>query len=383
MIEGQGFADLSSLRVGAEPGSRGLVRLEPGAHAQHIGTAGPLVIGGPAGSEGVVVLQGDAASPDETVFVVSDGFDTTVGGPSAAPAAELLPASGTLQLLHASAEFRGTGHDLVIERLGTLQSTGGRLVIESSGALVNRGLVAGDLLLEGTYAPTVQGTTRATILAVEGPGPRRRALSPLAEAGFPRRALRAKPALPAFGPLVVTGDATLDGRVELQFGNGVAPRLGEAFEVLDVAGTVTGSFAEVAIRGLVPGSFAFEPSLRGREADAHLDDGRRSAPGGEREGEGEAQGDGEARREDQARSARATRARRWSSPTPSAARRRAGSTTRRSRARSSSRRRRRARRSGCGRSPTDARGLGDAQAGRSPRARRSRRASSRGRRSSC
>ena len=160
VVEGQGFADLSSLRVGAEPGSRGLLRLEPGARAQHIGTAGPLVIGGPAGSEGVVVLQGDAASPDETVFVVSDAFDTTVGGPSAAPAAELLPASGTLQLLHASAEFRGTGHDLVIERLGTLQSTGGRLVIESSGALVNRGLVAGDLLLEGNYAPTVQGTTR-------------------------------------------------------------------------------------------------------------------------------------------------------------------------------------------------------------------------------
>jgi hypothetical protein len=34
-------------------------------------------------------------------------------------------------------------------------------------------------------------------------------------------------------------------------------------EVLDVGGQVTGEFAEIAIQGLVPGTFAFEPSLVG------------------------------------------------------------------------------------------------------------------------
>jgi hypothetical protein len=43
----------------------------------------------------------------------------------------------------------------------------------------------------------------------------------------------------------------------------MAPRAGDAFDVLDVGGNVTGEFGEVAIRGLVPGSYAFEPSLAG------------------------------------------------------------------------------------------------------------------------
>ena len=68
-------------------------------------------------------------------------------------------------------------------------------------------------MLEGDYEQEAQGTRRGTILAVAGPPAGGRGLDPLAAARFPRRALRAKPVLPAFGPLVVTGNATLDGRV--------------------------------------------------------------------------------------------------------------------------------------------------------------------------
>jgi hypothetical protein len=52
----------------------------------------------------------------------------------------------------------------------------------------------------------------------------------------------------------VNGDATLGGTLVLQFLNGFAPAQGDAFELLDVSGNVTGSFAEVAVRGLAPGA---------------------------------------------------------------------------------------------------------------------------------
>jgi hypothetical protein len=151
----------------------------------------------------------------------------------------------------------------VVDRLGRLAAAGGSLSIETPGVLENHGVVEGPFILEAPYVQGPQGTRRATILSEGTPAAPASALDPLAAARFPRRALRKKPALPVSGPMVVTGDATLAGRVELQFGNGVAPRMGESFEVLDVGGTVTGSFAEVAIQGLVPGSFGFEPSVAG------------------------------------------------------------------------------------------------------------------------
>jgi hypothetical protein len=59
----------------------------------------------------------------------------------------------------------------------------------------------------------------------------------------------------------VTGDATLDGTLVLQFRNGFAPAQGEPFEVLDVGGNVTGDFAQIVVQGLAPGALfdgAFE-----------------------------------------------------------------------------------------------------------------------------
>ena len=107
----------------------------------------------------------------------------------------------------------GLNHSLVVERTGLLRGRSGELSIQQPGALFNNGVVDGDLVLEGDYVQEAQGTRRGTILAVAGPPAGGRGLDPLAAARFPRRALRAKPALPAFGPLVVTGNATLDGRV--------------------------------------------------------------------------------------------------------------------------------------------------------------------------
>jgi hypothetical protein len=59
---------------------------------------------------------------------------------------------------------------------------------------------------------------------------------------------------PPQGPIVVTGDATLDGTLVLQFLNGFAPRAGDSFDLIEVAGAVTGGFANVLVRGLAPGA---------------------------------------------------------------------------------------------------------------------------------
>jgi T5SS/PEP-CTERM-associated repeat protein len=241
----------------------GKVRLDLGARVNLLGS---FQVGlGPASQARLEVLAGASGTGAPSLLRANEAenFRSRVGAESSAPAAEALAPTGTLALPGGRVELAGLNHSLLVDRRGLLRGRGGQLSIQAPGALVNKGVVDGDLVLEGDYVQEPQGTRRASILFANGPAAGPRALDPLAAARFPRRALRAKPALPAFGPLVVTGDATLDGRVELQFGNGVAPRLGDAFDVLDVAGTVTGSFAEVAIRGLVPGSFEFAPSLVG------------------------------------------------------------------------------------------------------------------------
>jgi hypothetical protein len=61
------------------------------------------------------------------------------------------------------------------------------------------------------------------------------------------------PPPPFPGPFVVDGDLTLAGTLVLQFMNGFAPRAGDRFDLLDVSGTVTGSFEDGEVRGLAPG----------------------------------------------------------------------------------------------------------------------------------
>jgi hypothetical protein len=188
---------------------------------------------------------------------------SVIGATSDEPAGVFVRPSGRLLLEGGRIELTGPGHHLRIGRAGLLTGRGGTISIEPPGKLVNGGMFQGGLTLDGSYEQMPGGTAYGQILSPGGSPLNRSALDPLAAAEFPRRAVRKKLAPAAFGPLVVTGDAALDGRVTLQFGNGVAPRAGESFAVLDVAGEVTGGFAEVAIQGLVPGSFAFDASQVG------------------------------------------------------------------------------------------------------------------------
>ncbi|MFN8546034.1 MAG: hypothetical protein U0807_17785 [Candidatus Binatia bacterium] len=60
-----------------------------------------------------------------------------------------------------------------------------------------------------------------------------------------------------YGSLAVTGAAVLDGTLALDFSHGYAPKRGDTFAVLTVAGGVRGAFARVEIKGLRPG-FAYQ-----------------------------------------------------------------------------------------------------------------------------
>jgi hypothetical protein len=122
-------------------------------------------------------------------------------------------------------------------------------------------------------AAFTQGPEGVLQCAQAGPPPAPQ-LNPFAASRF-ARALRARPSPPPPpppGPFVVTGDATLGGRLVLQFLDGFAPSQDDVFELLDVSGNVTGSFADVEVRGLAPGAEFAQDLVGGRLTLTSLND---------------------------------------------------------------------------------------------------------------
>ncbi|MEO5722052.1 MAG: hypothetical protein ABIR71_11350 [Chthoniobacterales bacterium] len=63
-----------------------------------------------------------------------------------------------------------------------------------------------------------------------------------------------------FDVLHVTGNATLDGTLEVTFLNGYLPRRGDTFRLLELDGSVTGAFARIVFPQLLPG-FLFDTTI--------------------------------------------------------------------------------------------------------------------------
>jgi hypothetical protein len=141
---------------------------------------------------------------------------------------------------------------------GAILGSGVRSFLRVPDGLVrNDGLMVGPLTVEGDYAMTSSGVLAGAIAAIPPGAASLAARSPagsLAALGASRR----KPALPAPGPIVVTGDAELGGTLLLRFLNGFAPKQGDVFELLRVDGTATGAFEDVAFQG-VRGEFELAP----------------------------------------------------------------------------------------------------------------------------
>jgi hypothetical protein len=76
-----------------------------------------------------------------------------------------------------------------------------------------------------------------------------------------------------FDVLNVTGNASFNGDLLLSFQDGFAPHQGDTFAILNTAGTVAGSFANVHLHDLAPGfQFNLQPETGGAVALVALND---------------------------------------------------------------------------------------------------------------
>ncbi len=75
----------------------------------------------------------------------------------------------------------------------------------------------------------------------------------------------------AQGHLSITGDATLDGTVEVRFTDGFLPVQGQVFELIDVSRSVSGSFAQVIFPDLRSGFQFSAQFVNGRLSDHGLE----------------------------------------------------------------------------------------------------------------
>jgi T5SS/PEP-CTERM-associated repeat protein len=198
---------------------------------------------------GVVELRGQAADPAATRLRLTEAV-SGFGSESAEPPETFVPATGVLLLQNALVEQTDPAGRLEVRRSGSILGSG---EVAVAGRLVNDGHVGCGVVIRGTYEQGPTGRLECPALSVGSSLPQ---LNPLAASRF-ARGLRARPVpppAPPSGPFVVDGDATLGGTLVLQFRNGFAPRTGDAFELLDVSGTVSGAFADVSVRGLAPGA---------------------------------------------------------------------------------------------------------------------------------
>jgi T5SS/PEP-CTERM-associated repeat protein len=233
-----GAGDISALfvenhlSVGLTTGT-GFVNVEAGG-AMQTGTA---AIGGLAGSTGAVEVRGaDTATGIGSQWLNIGDLNVGVIG------------AGTLTIAgdgRVAAGFVRVGPNGVIRGDGTLVVPGTSRLVENGG-VIEPGLSPGTLTIEGNYVQTAGGR-----LEIEVTGK---------DAG-------------QFDVLNVTGNATLGGRLRLEFIDGFAPRQGDMIEFLDVAGTVANSFANVELRNLAP-EFQFEVrSIGGAMTMVALNDG--------------------------------------------------------------------------------------------------------------
>jgi T5SS/PEP-CTERM-associated repeat protein len=178
-------------------------------------------IGGLTVSSGTVEVRGsDTASGIGSTWVNAFELNIGVVGP------------GTLVIANGGgvrSDSVRVGPAGAIRGDGTLLVPASNRVVENGG-VIEPGLSPGTLTIRGNYVQTAGGR-----LEIEVTGK---------DAG-------------QFDVLNVTGNATLGGRLRLEFIDGFAPRQGDMIEFLDVGGTLANTFANVELRNLAP-EFQFE-----------------------------------------------------------------------------------------------------------------------------
>jgi hypothetical protein len=137
---------------------------------------------------------------------------------------------------------------------GTLRAAS----ITNDGTITEMG---GGIILDGSYT---QGPQGQVLRSTAGAGTSPQLILERSPAGALRSlgAPRARPSPLSSAPIVVTGDASLDGTLVLRFYGGFAPVAGQPFEPFRVEGALSGEFADVRAEGLAPGA-SFDQTLQG------------------------------------------------------------------------------------------------------------------------
>lgn len=239
-----GVASFGSVNVKGKDAASGV--------ASTLETDGELFVGDGDGGVGFLFAVDGAVIDSRTFAFVA------VGGASRG---SVLLAGGSVWNVGALIGIGGEGAGEVLLDASTITAVGGDVAANS--VLRGNGTVVTQLplVVHGTVAPGVVGTFVPG--APKRPaGPRATPVAPAGgtltidgdlvvdATGF----VRVEAAGTQPDRLIVTGDATLDGTLVLQFTNGFAPKTGDRFDVLRIDGTVTGAFASVETRGLAPGA---------------------------------------------------------------------------------------------------------------------------------
>ncbi|MEO8044999.1 MAG: hypothetical protein ABI674_08840, partial [Spartobacteria bacterium] len=225
------------------PGSKWEIDFEPvqlyvGVHGVLNLTAGGVVSAyavsvGPYGL-GEVTIDGAGSALDVRTNLYVGGADFG-GGPQPGDTGLVQIANDGAVSCVATTVY---GHGTLVDD-GSLTSAS--VAIAPGGLLRGNGSVSGDISNSGQIAP---GDSLGT-LAIAGNLTQDAASKLIFEISGPSP--------DAQSHLSITGDAIFDGLVEVRFSEGFLPVQGEVFELIDVSGSVSGSFASVIFPDLRSG----------------------------------------------------------------------------------------------------------------------------------
>ena len=202
-------------------------------------TAGDLIMSSPVGFDGDLFIREDGtlSCVDATIGASSGAlskgnvFVGSVPGASGSPARFSVSRNLTVgfgSVILGNGAIVSVGGTLRVEAQGSVRGTGTLSTafrIASAGT-IEPGLSPGTLTFESDFEQSAEGILRMQVAGLN--------------AG-------------EFDVLHITGDAILDGRMEVTFLDGYLPKTGDALPFLQVDGSVSGDFAQITFPQLAPG----------------------------------------------------------------------------------------------------------------------------------
>jgi hypothetical protein len=216
-----------AVAIGGDTDGHGLLNILDSGSVSVTSTV--MVLGGTTGATGTVIVS--TSNPAMRASSLSVTGQLSIGRSEAGGGA------GLLQIADGTVVVYG---DVFVAANGAIQGRG-ILSVQVGNTLHNSGFISpglspGILTLDGDFE---QDDTGMVIAEVAGPTPGT-----------------------GHDQLIVTGAATMGGKLVLQFIDGYAPKSGDHFNVLNVTGAIVGEFASIDVLGLEPGAL-FQTALAG------------------------------------------------------------------------------------------------------------------------